>query len=255
MLTVRPTKRSKVVVEFHFGELVTRNVFAKKRVVAAPTLALPEALKPNMRLKMDGLEFLSQLPHASVPVAFFDPQYRGVLDKMNYGNEGESREKRRCSLQQMNEAQIIAFVRSIDAVLMPSGHLFLWMDKFHLCQGFTHWLTETKLTAVDLIVWDKGRLGMGYRTRRTSEFCVVLQKKPKRAKGVWQTHTLPDVWRNEKKSNKEHPHQKPLALQTELIAAVSHEGDYVIDPAAGSFSVMAAARECKRNFIGCDLVG
>ena len=231
------------------------SVFANRRVVATPPLVLPDKLKPNTRLKMDGLQFLSLLPRASVPVAFFDPQYRGVLDKMNYGNEGKSREMRRCSLQQMSETQIATFVQGIDAVLIPSGHLFLWIDKFHLCQGFTHWLDDTTLDVVDLIVWDKGKLGMGYRTRRTSEFCVVLQKRPRRAKGVWQIHTIPDVWHGEKKPAKGHPHQKPLALQAELIAAVSNEGDYVIDPAAGSFSVMTAAQQCERNFIGCDLVG
>ena len=217
------------------------NVFSKERIIGSPPIELPDNLKPNTRLKMDGLDFLSLLPSNSIPVAFFDPQYRGVLDKMNYGNEGKSREKRRCSLQQMDEPKIIAFLQSIDTVLIPSGHLFLWIDKFHLCQDFTHWLTKTKLEVVDLIVWDKGRIGMGYRTRRISEFCVVLQKKPKRAKGVWRTHTIPDVWWKEKKATKGHPHQKPIELQAELIEAVSNEGDYVIDPAAGSFSVMESA--------------
>ena len=94
---------------------------------------------------------------------------------------------------------------------------------------------------------------MGYRTRRKSEFCVILQKKPKRAKGVWQTHTIPDVWWQEKKVTNGHPHQKPIELQAELLEAVSNEGDYVIDPAAGSFSVMESAHARNRNFIGCDL--
>ena len=232
----------------------TNNVFSKERVVKSPSIELCDILKPNIRLKMDGLKFLSLLPNESMPIAFLDPQYRGVLDKMNYGNEGKSREKRRCSLQQMTEKQIAKFIQEIDNVLIPSGHLFLWIDKFHLCQGFTHWLDDTNLEVVDLLIWDKDRIGMGYRTRRTSEYCVILQKKPKRAKGVWQIHTIPDVWRERKVTNG-HPHQKPLELQAELIAAVSNEGDYVIDPAAGSFSVMEAAHLKNRNFIGCDLEG
>jgi site-specific DNA-methyltransferase (adenine-specific) len=74
---------------------------------------------------------------------------------------------------------------------------------------------------VDLIVWDKERFGMGYRSRRVCEYCVVLQKQPKRAKGVWKIHNIPDVWR-ERKETKEHSHQKPLKLQAELIAAVTN---------------------------------
>lgn len=228
------------------------NVFSTEREVQAPTIELPDIIKPNSRLKMDGLKFLSHLPNESIPVAFLDPQYRGILDKMKYGNEGKSREKRRSELIQMGQELIIEFIHGIEKALIPSGHLFLWIDKFHLCQGFDDWIEETQLEVVDLIVWDKERIGMGYRSRRTSEYCVVLQKQPKRAKGVWKVHNIPDVWR-ERKETIEHPHQKPLKLQAELIAAVTNEGDYVIDPAAGSFSVMKAAHLQNRNFIGCDL--
>ena len=235
-------------------EEITNTVFSTERVVQAPLIDLPDFLKPNTRLKMDGLKLLSYLPKESVPVAFLDPQYRGVLDRMNYGNEGKSREKRRYSLMQMPEELIAEFIQGIDNVLIPSGHLFLWMDKFHLCQGFRGWFADTQLDIVDLIVWNKDRFGMGYRSRRVSEYCVVLQKYPRRAKGVWKIHNIRDVWL-ERTKTKDHPHQKPIGLQAELIAAVSSEGDYVIDPAAGSFSVMEAALSKNRNFIGCDLKG
>ena len=228
-------------------------VFSNHRTLQAPRLDLPPQLVPNTRLQMDGLNFLSLLPADSIPVAFLDPQYRGVLDKLSYGNEGAARGKRRSALQQMSETAIAEFVRGIDRVLTPSGHLFLWMDKFHLCQGFTDWLDGTRLDVVDLVVWDKGRMGMGYRTRRQSEYCVVLQKQPRRAKGVWKLHNIPDVWR-EKKPSMEHAHSKPIDLQARLIEAVSDAGDTVIDPAAGSFSVMHAARDVGREFLGCDIV-
>ena len=236
-------------------------VFSGERTVEAPAIALPAALEPNTRLAMDGLDFLAMLPEAAFPVAFFDPQYRGVLDKLQYGNEGVQRGRLRSSLEQMPEDAIARFVKGIDRALMPSGHLFLWMDKFHLCQGFRHWLDGTALDVVDLINWNKGRMGMGYRSRRVTEYCVVLQKQPLRAKGVWKTHNIPDTceeipdtWK-ERADTSEHPHGKPIDLQGELIAAVTHSGDYVIDPAAGSFSVMEAARRRGRNFLGCDLNG
>lgn len=229
-------------------------VFSAQRTVEAPLIDLPPVLTPNTRIKMNGLEFLSYLPEASIPIAFFDPQYRGILDKMSYGNEGKNRGRRRCALMQMDETVIVSFIRGIDRALIPSGHLFLWMDKFHLCQGFKSWADGTQLDIVDLITWDKGRLGMGYRSRRVSEYCAILQKHPRKAKGVWKIHNIPDVWR-EKTNSREHPHQKPIELQGKLIAAVSNEGDYVIDPAAGSFSVMKAAHMQGRHFIGCDLTG
>ena len=158
-------------------------VFSGQRTVHAPSLALPDALKPNTRRKMDGIAFLSMLPADAVPVAFFDPQYRGVLEKLSHGNEGKARNKRRCALEQMTEATISHFVRGIDRALIPSGHLFLWVDKFHLCQGVRPWLDGTSLDIVDLMTWDKGTFGMGYRTRRRAEYCVILQKRPAQREG------------------------------------------------------------------------
>ncbi|CAG8449507.1 17231_t:CDS:1 [Racocetra fulgida] len=82
------------------------------------------SLPLNTKLKMDGLTLLQSLEDFSVNVVFFDPQYRGVLEKMNYGNEGE-RQIERSKLPQMSEKTIISFVREIDRVLNKSGHLFL----------------------------------------------------------------------------------------------------------------------------------
>ena len=130
----------------------------------------------------NGLDLLNQLENGSISAAFFDPQYRGVLDKLQYGNEGKGRGKARCELMQMDEKTIVSFIQEIDRVLQKSGHLFLWVDKFHLCQGVLDWFKDTNLNLVDMIVWDKGRIGMGYRTRRKCEYLIIFQKSPVRAK-------------------------------------------------------------------------
>ena len=235
-------------------DVAAKAVFSNERTVNAPRLTLPASLRPNTRLKMDGLEFLSILPESAIPVAFLDPQYRGVLEKLSYGNEGKSRGTRRSAMTQMPEAVIAEFVQGICRVLIPSGHLFLWVDKFHLCQGVRPWLEGTDLEVVDLMTWDKGTFGMGYRTRHRAEHCLVLQRRPVRAKGVWKVHNITDVVL-EKASTREHPHAKPIELQGRLMSAVSNEGDFVIDPAAGSFSVLHAAMQNNRKFLGCDLNG
>ena len=229
-------------------------VFSRERTIKPPPVELPASLKFNRRLKMDGLRLLAKVPDASIPVAFLDPQYRGILNKMNYGNEGESRGRKRSALAQMEGGVIAEFVREIDRALIPTGHLFLWLDKYELLNGFHRWLDATTLEVVDLVNWDKDRMGMGYRSRRITEYCLVLQKKPRKAKGVWKIHNIPDTWR-EKAPKSDHPHRKPIELQGELLAAVSNEGDIVLDPAAGDFTVMHAATSRQRNFLGCDLNG
>ena len=199
----------------------------------------------NKKNKADGLKLLSDINDSTITTAFFDPQYRGILDKLKYGNEGKNRGKARSELKQMDEETIINFIKEIDRVLKDSGHLFLWVDKFHLCQGVLEWLTDTSLNVVDMIVWDKGKIGMGYRTRRKSEYLIVLQKSPVKAKGYWNDHAIPDVW--EEKTPKIHPHSKPIELQKRLICATSNEKDFILDPAAGGYSVFEACKASKAS--------
>lgn len=151
----------------------------------------------------------------------------------------------------MSDETIEKFIKEIDRVLFPSGYLFLWVDKFILCQGIDTWLASTSLSIVDLITWNKLKIGMGYRTRRKSEYLIILQKKPIRAKSTWILHNIPDVW--DEKVVKIHTHSKPIELQKQLILATTDENDYILDPASGGYSVFEACRTINRNFIGCDI--
>ena len=205
----------------------------------------------NKKNLADGLDLLANINDKTIATAFFDPQYRGVLDKLKYGNEGQSRGKARSDLPQMDEDTIISFIEEIDRVLKDSGHLFLWVDKFHLCQGVLSWFTNTNLNLVDMIVWDKGKIGMGYRTRRKSEYLIVFQKTPVKAKACWTDHAIPDVW--EEKVQKVHAHSKPIELQRRLIGATTVDGDIVLDPASGGYSVFEACKLLGRDFVGGDI--
>lgn len=227
------------------------SVFSHHRGVHTPPIKPPagfELGRPNVG---DGFELLKRLEDACAPLCVFDPQYRGVLDKQKYGNEG-SRQKLRSKLPQMSDKQIGQFISEISRILISTGHLLLWIDKFHLCTGIHHWLAGTELNIVDLIVWHKKRFGMGYRTRRVSEYCLILQKAPIRAKGVWKVHDIPDVY--EERVGSSFPHAKPIGLQSRLIEALTSPGDLVLDPAAGSYSVLRACQKTGRMFLGCDVV-
>jgi site-specific DNA-methyltransferase (adenine-specific) len=110
------------------------------------------------------------------------------------------------------------------------------------------------LAIVDLICWNKLRNGMGRRARCRSEYLVVAQKKPTRAKGVWTDHRLDDSW-PEMSDRSIHPHAKPRQLTERLIRAATKRGDLVVDPCAGSYGVLDACHATGRRFVGCDLVG
>jgi len=213
---------------------------------------LPDGTALGARDQGCGLRLIAAVPDSAAALCIFDPQYRGVLDKMAYGNEG-GRQKGRGTLVQMDDATIATFIAEIAWTLGPGGHLLLWTDKFHLCQGVAPWLAGASLSVVDLIVRDKTRIGMVCRSRRRSEHLTILQKAPLRAKGVWHDHAIPDV--RAEKTGQGHPHRRPLELQRRLVEAATTPGDLVLDPAAGGFSMPEAVEACAepRVFLGTDL--
>ena len=210
-----------------------------------------EVYPRNVAQHGDSLALSRSLPDRCTPLAFFDPQHRENLDKLKYGNEGE-RQRERCKLPQMSSEYIDECCRELARVLMPSGYLMQWMNAFQIGSG-AHLRLAGALQIVDIIAWDNLRISNGYRARRRGDYLVALQKPPIKARATWRTKpTIPDRW-PEKVDRKLHPHIKPIGLIGALIEAITSPGDLVVDPAAGSFVVMHAARRLGREFIGCDL--
>jgi site-specific DNA-methyltransferase (adenine-specific) len=203
----------------------------------------------NVAQPGDALALLQSLPNSCTPLVFFDPQHRGVLDKLKYGNEG-SRQKGRAKLPAMTSGYIEACCRETVRVLAPSGYLMLWVDTFNLCEGF-HLRIRDAIQCVDLIAWDNLRQGQGSRSRHRGDYLLALQKKPIVARVTWRDRRITSRW-PEKIDRNEHPHVKPIGLITRLIGALTYPGDLVVDSAAGSFVVMHAAHQLGRDFIGCD---
>ena len=207
-------------------------------------------MKANAENTGDGLKMLKSLKTDSAALVFFDPQYRAIMDKMKYGNEG-SRQRQRFDMPQMTIPQIRKFAVEIARVLQPSGHVVMWMDKFVLCTYGAAPIFPLAWT-VDLVIWDKMRIGMGYRTCRRGEYVLICQKPPQRAKGIWIDRGIPDVW-PEKKNSEEHPHSKPHDLQKRILLAVTSPGNLVVDPCAGGYGVLRICKETGRKFMGCDV--
>src|SRR5215831_3307346 len=205
----------------------------------------------NIAQRGDALDLLRSLPDTYSPLGFFDPQFRELLTRQKYGNEGE-RQTARAKLPAMIPEYIDTVTIEFARVLQPSGYLMRWTDKFCLCEGHQLRIPSSVLKIVDLISTDNESIGQGYRSRYRGDHLLVLQKPPIRARATWRDHSIPDRW-IEKVDRSVHPHMKPLRLIKRLITAVTQPGDTVIDPAAGSFVVLHAALTIERNFVGCDI--
>lgn len=206
----------------------------------------------NVRNQMNGIAFLRSLVDEEAKIAFLDPQYRGVLDKMAYGNEG-ARQKGRAALPQMDDDTIAFFVEEIERILKPSGYLYLWLDKFSIASSHhLRYFVRTRFQTVDLIAWNKTRIGLGRRARCQTEFLLVAQKPPVQASRTWLDHSIGDAWA-EQSDPSIHAHAKPTVLTERLIRATTKRGDLVIDPCAGGYGVLEITRRIGRDFAGCDL--
>ena len=185
----------------------------------------------NVQNVMDGRVLLSGLDDDTIKACFFDPQY----PTPNANEES--------GLPPMGKKVIATFMKDIDRVLVPSGYLFLWMEKEQVLGGIGQWLNGTLLHAVDLITWNSGE------EDKQSEYLVVCQKIPVQ-KGA--TLDIADVW-EEKITKRVHPFQKPSGLLKALVLATTKDDDYILDPCAGSYAVLDVCKATKRDFIGCDL--
>jgi site-specific DNA-methyltransferase (adenine-specific) len=216
---------------------------------------LPDAgpFRHSIAQRGDALELLRSLPANSSLLGFSDPQHRENLDKLKYGNEG-ARQRGRFMLPSMSSEYIDECCREFARVLRPSGYLMLWQNAFRTLEGHHKRLADV-LQGVGLIAWDNERPGNGYRERRRGDYLVVLQKPPIKARATWRTKPMiPDRWVERiVRPRSQHPHLKPIGLIRALIEAITVPGDLIVDPAAGSFVVMRAARELGREFIGVDL--
>ena len=153
--------------------------------------SLASEYRQNTAQRGDALALLRSLSDSAASLVFFDPQHRGVLDYVKFGNEG-ARQRGRAKLPAMSEDYIDRVCLESARVLKPGGYLMRWVDTFCLCEGH-HLRVADAVKPVDLIAWDNLRLGMGKRTRRRGDYLLILQKPPISAThvaGPWNREPL-----------------------------------------------------------------
>jgi site-specific DNA-methyltransferase (adenine-specific) len=216
------------------------------------------SLELDRRNVGDALDLLRAVPTEFTKLVFWDPQFRQLLDEQRYGNEGINRGKRRKQLPAMSSEFIASRDAEIERITVPSGYCCRWVDEFQLLNGL---FKIAGFEHVGVIHWNNGRPGMGKRIRPTGGSVVILQKPPigvraKRLAVRWKTLPMIRGVHYEKITfpKAAHPHRKPIGLIAEIVLAVTEPGDIIIDPAAGSFVVLAAALGCGRRFLGTDIL-
>ena len=116
------------------------------------------------------------------------------------------------------------------------------------------WLDEV-LTFKQMVVWDKGPMGMGWHYRRSYETVLVAHKGQK-CRWYDDTDRVENIVRDVPKiipQADDHPTPKPIALIKRFIAYHSQPGDLILDPFCGGGSTLEAAVSMDRNALGFDI--
>jgi DNA modification methylase len=105
------------------------------------------------------------------------------------------------------------------------------------------------LQPANVLVWDKGRIGMGYSWRRSHEWIAYCP----RSKHQLRRADRGDMLLYAPVQQKLHPTEKPTALIGALIENSSDAGAVVLDPFCGVGSTLVAAKDLSRRAIGIEL--
>ena len=111
-----------------------------------------------------------------------------------------------------------------------------------------------------MVVWDKGKMGMGWHYRRSYETVLVAQKGKGKTRWFDTSHRIENIIRPGDygirkiiPGRRDHPTPKPVALAAHFIKLHTKRGDTVLDPFMGGGSTALACAELGRKFIGIEL--
>ena len=107
-----------------------------------------------------------------------------------------------------------------------------------------------------MVVWDKGPMGMGWHYRRSYETVLVGQKPGAKCKWYDETDRIENIIRHIPKiipQATDHPTPKPLELAAHFIGLHTQVGEVVCDPFMGGGSTAEAAKKMGRKFVGIEL--
>jgi len=198
----------------------------------------------------DAVEWLHQLPDASVDLAITDPAYESLEKHRKIGTTTRLKQSKASSnawFPIFKNDRFPALLAELYRVLKKNTHLYIFCDQETMfvikpmaeAAGFRFWKP---------IVWDKLKIGMGYHYRARYEFILFFEKGKRKLNDLSIPDVLevPRVWGG-------YPTEKPVEVSEILVRQSSAEGEIVIDPFCGSGSVGVAAANLGRHFWGSDL--
>jgi DNA modification methylase len=121
------------------------------------------------------------------------------------------------------------------------------------------WMDEV-FSFKQMVVWDKGPMGMGWHYRRSYETVLVGEKPGAACHWCSGTNDIENIIRPGQygirkiiPSADDHPTPKPVALAAHFVRLHTTEGDTILDSFCGHGWVGVAAIRAGRRFIGIEI--
>lgn len=195
----------------------------------------------------DCLKIMKEIPDKSIDMIITDPPY----STPTITGFGRKQVKNVADLS-IQETYMKCLKEEFERILKDNAPIFVFCDdKYYpsIYRAFYNW------QSVQMIVWDKGKIGMGKPFRKRHELIVYANRETidyNRTENI--TH-YPTVLNYKVVTEKEkvHPTQKPIELLEYLIKTYSNDGETVLDNCMGSGSTGVACINTNRNFIGIEL--
>ena len=221
----------------------------------------------------DCLEVMKGLPDGCVDFIFTDPPYghnnnNGDLihrweAALGLSPSGLPAEARPIANDGPEANELYrAFIQEVPRLLRAGGCCCCCCSGGGPDPQFARWLLwmDEVLEFKQMIVWDKGPMGMGWHYRRSYETVLVAQKRGGACRWFDNSHRVENIIRPGDYGIKkiiprrdQHPTQKPVALGAHFISLHTQPGDTVLDPFMGSGTTGVAAVQTGRNFIGIEI--
>jgi len=214
----------------------------------------------NKSHRGDCIQIMQSMPEGSVDAIITDPPYcsGGVSEASRTAAKAQgvkSAEAARSRFawfvgDNMGTAGLVFLLRAMAfeaaRVVKKSGSILVFCD-WRMIPNITPAIESAGLRFQNIVVWDKGSIGMGQGFRSQHEMILHFTN----GKPEYFDKGTPNIisCRRVAAGGRHHQTQKPVELLQRLIRVVTKPGDIILDPFGGSGSLAVAASGIERNHI------
>ena len=200
-------------------------------------------MEKNKIYKIDCMIGMDKLENNSVDMIITDPPYTSPT--VHAFGRKKINKLSDLAIQEYYFSQI---KNKFERILKPNAPVIIFCDDVYcavLMGLFYEWQQK------NIIIWDKGRIGMGNPFRKQHEFIFYANRGSIKLNKESLTH-IPSIIKSPIKKQY-HGAEKPVELIETLINGLTKKGDLILDPFIGSGTTAKACISSKRNYIGFEL--